>query len=78
LILFYEDNGVGIPLNEKKKIFAKGYGKGTGLGLFLIEKMCKTYGWKIIETGTFGKGVQFRFEVPKGKFLLDQNGAKNN
>jgi anti-sigma regulatory factor (Ser/Thr protein kinase) len=30
LKLVYEDNGVGIPKPEKKKIFKEGYGKGTG------------------------------------------------
>ncbi|MDD4138461.1 MAG: ATP-binding protein, partial [Methanoregula sp.] len=32
LIIAYEDNGVGIPPEEKEKIFIKGYGKHTGLG----------------------------------------------
>jgi signal transduction histidine kinase len=65
LKLIYEDNGVGIPDNEKKKIFEEGYGKGTGYGLYLIEKTCEVYGWSIQETGEFGKGAQFTITIPK-------------
>jgi len=38
LKLIYEDDGVGIPEDEKEKIFREGYGKGTGYGLYLIKK----------------------------------------
>ena len=33
LDLIYEDNGCGIPQDEKDKIFEEGYGRGTGYGL---------------------------------------------
>jgi signal transduction histidine kinase len=55
----YEDDGAGIPENEKSLIFTEGYGKGAGYGLFLIHKMCETYGWQIKETGEPGKGARF-------------------
>jgi PAS domain S-box-containing protein len=70
LKLIYEDNGIGIPEVEKEKIFQKGYGKGTGLGLFLIEKMCEAYEWIIKETGTKGKGAQFTITIPTGMYVL--------
>lgn len=31
----YQDDGIGVPDNEKEKIFERGYGKHTGMGLFL-------------------------------------------
>ena len=65
LKLFYEDDGVGIPEDEKEVIFQEGYGKGTGYGLYLIKKMCKEYGWTIRETGKHGKGAQFTITIPK-------------
>lgn len=43
--LVYEDDGIGIPKFEKEKIFGKGYGRGTGLGLCMIKIMCNIYGW---------------------------------
>ncbi|PVX25437.1 MAG: hypothetical protein CW716_07955 [Candidatus Bathyarchaeum sp.] len=65
LKLIYEDDGVGIPKAEKEKIFVEGYGKGTGYGLYLIRKICESYGWTIQETGVFGKGIQFTITIPK-------------
>jgi len=68
LILIYEDNGKGIPLDEKEKIFEFGYGKGTGFGLFLIRELLGYTGIMITETGEPGKGVKFEILVPKGRF----------
>ncbi len=65
LKLVYEDDGVGIPKDEKELIFKEGYGKGTGYGLYLIKKMCETYGWTIQETGKPRKGAQFTMTIPK-------------
>jgi PAS domain S-box-containing protein len=68
LILIYEDNGKGIPLDEKGKIFEFGYGKGTGFGLFLIRELLGYTGITITETGEPGKGAMFEILVPKDKF----------
>jgi PAS domain S-box-containing protein len=65
LEIIYEDNGVGIPQEEKEKIFDEGYGKGTGYGLYLIKKICEAYGWTIKETGTPNKGARFVLTIPK-------------
>jgi len=65
LKLVYEDDGVGIPENEKEIIFKEGYGKHTGYGLYLIRKVCEAYGWTIQETGKPGKGAQFTITIPK-------------
>jgi len=62
--LIYEDNGVGITETEKNKIFNEGYGKGTGYGLFLIEKICQAYNWKISEIGELDKGAKFVITLP--------------
>jgi signal transduction histidine kinase len=70
LKLVYEDDGVGIPENEKELIFKEGYGKGTGYGLYLMKKICGAYGWSIQETSNLGKGAQFVMTIPK----LNKNG----
>ena len=70
LKLVYEDDGVGIPADEKGKIFLEGYGKGTGFGLYLIRKICESYGWTINETGVPGEGARFVMTIPK----KDKNG----
>jgi PAS domain S-box-containing protein len=68
LILIYEDNGKGIPLDEKEKIFEFGFGTGTGFGLFLIRELLGYTGITITETGVPGTGAKFEILVPKGKF----------
>jgi PAS domain S-box-containing protein len=65
--LFYKDDGVGIEDKHRKNIFKKGYGKGTGFGLYLIDKIIEVYGWTVEENGQFGKGVQFEFKLPLNK-----------
>ncbi|PKL58113.1 MAG: hypothetical protein CVV34_04035, partial [Methanomicrobiales archaeon HGW-Methanomicrobiales-5] len=37
LVLVCEDNGPGVPQENKEKIFLRGFGKNSGLGLFLIR-----------------------------------------
>jgi PAS domain S-box-containing protein len=68
--LIYEDNGVGIPDDEKENIFLKGYGKNTGLGLFLIREILGITGISIIENGTPGEGVRFEIRIPKGRYRI--------
>jgi PAS domain S-box-containing protein len=65
LTIIYEDNGVGIPLENKEKIFIRGFGKHTGLGLFLIREILSITGITIAETGEFKKGARFEIRVPK-------------
>ncbi|MDD5143300.1 PAS domain S-box protein [Methanoregula sp.] len=68
LVITFADNGIGIPLNEKQKIFEKGYGKHTGFGLFLVREILAITGITIHEIGTHGKGAMFEITVPKGAF----------
>jgi signal transduction histidine kinase len=68
LTLVYEDNGAGIPLNEKEKIFEFGYGRGIGFGLFLVREILGYTGITITENGDPGKGAKFEIVVPKDKF----------
>ena len=62
--IIYEDNGGGIGNADKPHLFTKGFGQGTGFGLYLIKRTCDIYGWTVKETGEFGKGVRFEFSVP--------------
>lgn len=64
-ILIWEDDGWGIPETEKKSIFQRGYGKNTGLGLFLSGKILSRTGISIQETGIFGKGSRFEISIPE-------------
>ncbi|MDD1681823.1 MAG: PAS domain S-box protein [Methanoregula sp.] len=68
LVLFVGDNGVGIPQEEKHMIFDRGYGKDTGLGLFLVREILSITGMSIRETGTPGKGTRFEILIPRGAY----------
>jgi PAS domain S-box-containing protein len=68
LVLIFQDNGVGIPADEKRKIFERGYGKNTGLGLFLVREILSITGISIQETGIEGEGARFEILVPKGSY----------
>jgi len=68
LIILCEDDGVGIPLAEKEKIFERGLGKNTGFGLFLTREILSITGITITETGEPGKGARFEIVVPKGAY----------
>jgi sensor histidine kinase regulating citrate/malate metabolism len=70
LVLIVEDNGIGIPVDKKEKIFEFGCGKGAGFGLFLIREILGNTGIIITETGEPGTGAKFEILIPKGKFRL--------
>lgn len=68
LVIVYEDDGIGIPEENKEAIFHQGYGKDTGIGLFLISMFLSLNGMSISETGTPGMGARFEIRVPGGAF----------
>jgi len=68
LTVVYEDNGTGIVASEKERIFEKGFGHHTGMGLFLSKEILGITALSIRETGTFGAGARFEIFVPEGKF----------
>jgi len=68
LTIICEDDGTGIPALEKERIFERGFGKDTGLGLFLSREILSITGFSIKETGEEGKGARFEILVPQGSF----------
>ncbi|WP_321507395.1 PAS domain S-box protein [uncultured Methanoregula sp.] len=70
LIVSYRDNGVGIAPEDKPRLFQKGFGKNTGLGLFLSREILSITGLSIQESGTPGCGVWFEIVAPRGKYRI--------
>jgi signal transduction histidine kinase len=66
LQLIYEDDGVGVPTENKEKLFKQGFSTGgsTGFGLFLSKKLIDVYGWTITEEGRPGQGAKFVMKLP--------------
>ena len=73
LLITWEDDGNGVPQEEKERIFERGYGKNTGLGLFLAQEVLGVTGIGIRENGITGEGARFEIRVPKGgyRFIID-------
>jgi signal transduction histidine kinase len=65
-----EDNGSGIPLEIRPKIFAAGFttkplGEGTGLGLSISrEIVVETHGGTLSFDSEMGKGTTFHVRIP--------------
>ena len=68
LIIIIEDNGTGISADDKKHLFTRGFGKHTGLGLFLSKEILSITGMTITETGIPGQGARFEIFVPNGMY----------
>jgi len=68
LVVVWEDNGAGIPEKDKDKIFEQGYGRNTGLGLFLCREILSMTGISIRENGIPGNGARFEIVIPEGAY----------
>ncbi len=70
ILIVCEDDGDGIPAEEKEKIFERGFGKNSGMGLSLSREILSITGITIKETGEPGKGARFEMVVPKGTWRM--------
>ncbi|HEX7838884.1 MAG TPA: ATP-binding protein [Kofleriaceae bacterium] len=68
-LLIVEDNGPGIPVDLKDKVFAPYFttkhGKGgTGLGLAIVHRIVSDHGGRIAVADAPGGGARFAIELP--------------
>jgi PAS domain S-box-containing protein len=75
IIVSVADNGIGISHEDKQHLFERGFGKNTGLGLFLSREVLSITGISISETGTPGTGARFEIAVPEGAFRFKEGPA---
>lgn len=70
--LMFEDNGIGIPKSDRKKIFRRFYRvptgnvhnvKGFGLGLDYVQKIAHRHGWHISVVENLKKGSTFILKI---------------
>ena len=62
--------GPAVPDQDKQAIFTKGFGRNSGLGLFLIREILAITGISIKETGKFGEGSRFELVIPDGFYRI--------
>jgi len=76
MTLICEDDGVGIPDEAKDRIFERGVGKNTGMGLFLSREILMITGITIQEIGTYRKGARFELLIPNNSWRFVKTGRK--
>ena len=72
LTVVWEDNGDGVPEDEKEKIFDRRFGKSTGFGIFLVREILSLTGITILENGIPGTGSRFEITIPTGVFRIKE------
>jgi PAS domain S-box-containing protein len=75
LVVVWEDNGIGIAKDDKELIFERGFGKNTGLGMFLVREIFSLTGITVTETGVPGQGARFEIVVPDGTWRNAESGG---
>jgi len=70
-VLLMENNGAGIPPEEKSRIFDRGYGSSASWGLFLAREILAVTGITIAETGDPGRGIRFEILLPSDMVQLN-------
>jgi PAS domain S-box-containing protein len=70
LILTCEDDGRGIPPEEKEGLFGRGPATHPGLGLFLVREILGITGLSVRETGEYGRGARFEIMVPHENYRI--------
>lgn len=77
IVLTIEDNGVGICERDLNRIFDKGFtgengrifGKSTGMGLYLCDKLCFKLGMKINIASKASKGTKINLIIPLSNMI---------
>lgn len=69
-VLVIEDDGIGVPDELKMRIFEKGFGSNTGLGLYYTREILGITGMEIAETGENLKGARFEIRIPKRGYRI--------
>ena len=69
---YIEDDGAGIPDEERNSVFEAGYSTsetGTGFGLSIVKQVADAHGWNVRVTNGSNGGA--RFEITGVEFITD-------
>ncbi|MDQ4008346.1 MAG: ATP-binding protein [Actinomycetota bacterium] len=69
--IWVQDEGPGIPEDERERVFAKfwrhGSRTGTGLGLFIVRGLVQAHGGSVWVESAESGGARLRFSLPVGR-----------
>jgi PAS domain S-box-containing protein len=71
LVIIIEDDGAGLPDDQKERIFELGVGENTGYGLFLVREILSMTRFSIRESGPAGAGARFEIVIPHGSYRYE-------
>ena len=78
IILYIQDNGLGIKSSEIKRVFEKGFTgtngrlinkKSTGIGLYLCKKLCDKLGMAINLDSSENEGTKVSLIFPNNSYI---------
>gem|GEM_PF-743462 len=75
LVLVVADNGVGVPEEEKERLFERFPGGRGRFGLFFVREFLSLSGMTIVENGAPGEGARFEIGVPRGLYRFSRERA---
>jgi PAS domain S-box-containing protein len=64
--IYVEDDGPGIPVEERETVVEPGYSSaddGTGFGLAIVKRIVEAHGWELSLTEGTDGGARFEFHV---------------
>jgi len=72
--LLVRDTGIGISPEDLSRIFERLYrgdhSRGSGLGLYLVSRICERLGWRIEAHSEPGSGTTFRIRLDRAAAAL--------
>lgn len=87
LVLTVQDSGIGVPKDEQGSLFTKFFRAsnarrrrpdGTGVGLYLAQKIINLHGGSIVFESVEGQGSTFGFRLPIDRLRADDTHQLNN
>lgn len=81
IIFEIKDNGIGMDRETRESLFTLFYSskgnKGTGLGLFIADKVIDQHGGKIAVQSRAGQGSNFKITIPRSAENISRNSKEN-
>jgi len=76
IVIFFEDDGTGIPHDRKERIFLRSESARTSVrGLFFVREILDITGISIKENGEPDKGARFEMAVLTGAWRMKKDGV---
>ena len=70
---YVEDDGDGVPANERDAVLEHGYtskSAGSGLGLTVVQAIAEAHGWEVRLTDARSDGARFEFKPTTGDTIV--------